>query len=55
MSENVALEELTCVYNNLTTLDVSGTTALTYLGCFDNQLNCLDISNNMELSTPLNL
>ena len=44
-----ALEELSCLYNQLTSLDVSRNTELWYLGCSDNQLTELDLSRNTEL------
>ena len=34
-----------CQYNQLTSLDVSGCTALTYLDCVYNQLTSLDLRN----------
>ena len=43
------LINLYCDYNQLTTLDVSNNTALTYLNCRSNQLTTLDI-NNTELT-----
>ena len=46
-----ALEELDCSYNNLTSLDVSKNTELTYLYCFNNQLTELDVSQNKALKT----
>ncbi len=45
-----ALEELTCGYNYLTTIDVSHNTALKVLRCWNNQLTSLDISNNTALT-----
>lgn len=38
-----ALWKLSCWYNKLTSLDVSGNTALTYLSCWDNQLTELKL------------
>ena len=35
--------------NQLTSLDVSNNTALTYLDCGNNQLTSLDVSNNTAL------
>ena len=46
-----ALEELSCLYNQLTALDVSRNTALTYLDCDDNLLPSLDVSRNTALTT----
>jgi Leucine-rich repeat (LRR) protein len=37
-------------YNQLTSLNISNNTALTYLGCNHNQLTSLDISNNTALT-----
>ena len=45
-----ALEELSCLYNQLTSLDVSRNTALTYLDCDDNLLPSLDVSRNTALT-----
>ncbi len=45
-----ALEELSCLYNQLTSLDVSRNTALTELRCDYNQLTSLDVSRNMALT-----
>ena len=45
------LESLSCNSNNLTDLDVSKNTALTYLACQGNKLSSLDVSNNTELTT----
>ncbi|MDE7074041.1 MAG: hypothetical protein K2O69_03170, partial [Odoribacter sp.] len=40
-----SIKELSCYYNNLTSLDVSGCTALTYLGCpYNTYLTSLDVS-----------
>ena len=39
------MTELYCGDNQLTSLDVSRNTALTYLGCSDNNLTTLDVSN----------
>lgn len=44
-----ALTELHCIYNQLTSLDVSGCTALTRLYCYLNQLTSLDVSKNNAL------
>ena len=43
------ITHLNCVYNRLTSLDVSKNTALTYLSCWDNRLTSLDISKNTAL------
>ena len=45
-----ALTELICIYNQLTSLDVSKNTALTDLGCYNNQLTSLDVSKNTALT-----
>ena len=45
-----ALEVLFCLYNQLTSLDVSRNTALTYLDCDDNLLTSLDVSRNTALT-----
>lgn len=45
-----ALTSLYCIYNQLTSLDVSNNTALTALYCYDNRLTSLDISNNTALT-----
>ena len=45
----VNLTRLTCSYNNLTSLDLSGNPALTYLQCDHNNLVSLDISKNPVL------
>ena len=45
----VALEELFCTYNNLSTIDISNNTALKRLYCGNNQLKTLDISRNNKL------
>ena len=44
-----SLEVLDCSDNNLTTLDVSGCTALTELSCYNNSLTTLDVSHNTAL------
>ena len=41
---------LTCYYNQLINLDVSGCTALTMLECYDNQLTSLDLSGCTALT-----
>ena len=43
--------ELSCPYNQLTSLDVSGGSALTSLNCRNNQLTSLDISKTTSLTT----
>ncbi|MCF6308378.1 MAG: T9SS type A sorting domain-containing protein [Flavobacteriaceae bacterium] len=45
----VALTELDCDNNSLTSLDISTNTALTRLDCFNNSLTSLDISTNIAL------
>ena len=40
---------LDCSVNNLTSIDMSNNTSLTYLNCRHNQLNTLDVSNNISL------
>ena len=47
----VALNELYCANNQLTTLDVSKNVALTSLSCNSNQLTTLDISKNVALTS----
>ena len=44
-----ALENLRCYFNQLTSLDFSGNTALVLIECYSNQLTSLDISKNMAL------
>ena len=44
------IKRLNCVYNNLTSLNVSGCTALTYLDCSPNNLTSLDVSKNTALT-----
>jgi Leucine-rich repeat (LRR) protein len=46
-----ALEILRCNFLEITSLDVSQNTALTWLDCIDNQLTSLDISQNTLLTT----
>jgi len=43
------LEELTCFFNKLTALDVSGNKKLTWLRCDGNYLTSLDVSQNTAL------
>ena len=45
-----ALKYLSCYYNQLTSLDVSGCTALTELYCHSNQLTALDVSGCTALT-----
>ncbi len=44
------IKYLDCKGNNLTSLDVSGCTALTELDCCDNNLTSLDVSKNTALT-----
>ncbi len=44
-----SLQELRCLGNQLTALDVSKNTELKYLACGDNQLTALDVSFNSKL------
>ena len=46
-----SLEELSCYSNQLTSLDVSNNTKLTWLSCYSNQLTSLDVSHNTKLTT----
>lgn len=46
-----ALTHLNCIYNQLTSLNVSKNTALTILNCDNNQLTTLDVSQNTELTS----
>lgn len=46
----VNLEELSCDGNQLTTLNLSNNTALTYLDCYSNQLTTLDVSQCILLT-----
>ena len=50
LSNNTALERLTCSNNQLTSLDVSQNIALTHLNCIGNQLTSLDVSQNTALT-----
>jgi Leucine-rich repeat (LRR) protein len=56
VSANIALADLGCSYDNwwgisqLTILNVSGCTALTYLICEYNQISTLDVSSNIALT-----
>jgi len=49
ISNNIALEYLSCYSNQLISLDVSKNTALTYLNCYSNQLTALDVTKNTAL------
>ena len=49
LSNNTALEYLSCSANELTSLDLSNCPALTELGCGNNELTSLDLSNNTAL------
>ena len=40
-----ALQSLSCISNQLTSLDLSRNTALKYVYCYDNKLTSLDVSN----------
>ncbi|MCO6499224.1 MAG: T9SS type A sorting domain-containing protein [Vicingus serpentipes] len=46
-----ALKELSCYFNNLSSLNVSQNTALTSLYCVGNYLTSLDVSQNIQLVT----
>ena len=48
-SQNTALIDLYCGYNQLTSLDVSQNTDLEYLDCTTCQLTSLDVTQNMQL------
>lgn len=50
LSNNTALTELRCSYNQLTSLDLSNNTALTNLRCGNNQLTSLDVSGCTALT-----
>jgi len=50
VSNNTALEFLSCYNNQLTALDVSRNTLLRIMFCDGNQLATLDVSNNTALS-----
>lgn len=52
-----SLTQLSCYYNQLTSLDISANTALTTLWCYNNSLTSLDVSSCTaltELSCPFN-
>ena len=40
----IYLDTLRCSYNQITSLDLSGNTSLTFLRCIENQLSSLDVS-----------
>ena len=46
----IALEELYCFKNNLTTLNISTNTALTKFDCNKNELTSLNVTNNLLLT-----
>ena len=46
----ISLKKLYCSNNQLTALDLSGNTALTYLDCHKNQMTALDLSGNTDLT-----
>ena len=50
ISDCTALIDISCDYNNLTSLDVSGCTALTDLNCSYNELTSLDVSGCTALT-----
>ena len=50
VSRNLALENLVCYNNQLTSLDVSQNTALWQVSCVNNQLTSLDVSQNTALT-----
>ncbi len=50
ISNNIALTELYCGGNQLTSLDISNNLTLTSLVCDNNQLTSLDVSNNIALT-----
>lgn len=47
----INLESLNCSYNNLTELDVSTNTKLTWLNVSNNQLSNINVTNNIALQT----
>ena len=51
MSKNIALTELVCFENELTSLDVSKNTALNWLRCNDSKLTSLNLSGCTRLVT----
>ena len=46
----IALDDLRCYSNQITNLDLTTNTDLTFLDCSDNQLTILDVSNSSALS-----
>lgn len=46
----LALTNLNCFNNQLTSLDVTKNISLTYLSCFNNQLTSLDVTKNTSLT-----
>lgn len=46
----IALTELDCSDNNLTSLNISSNTALTTLSCYLNEISNLDVSSNTDLT-----
>ena len=52
LSQNLALEELDCQQNQLTSLDLSNNTLLKYLDCYNNQVSFLNVrnGNNQNIS-----
>ena len=50
VSDNIALEELFCSYNQLTSLNFSNNTVLNTLACGGNELTSLNVSNNTALT-----
>src|SRR6185503_8567773 len=49
LSDFVNLEELHCLFNQLTFLNISNCPRLTVLMCYNNQLTNLDLRNNKKL------
>ena len=45
-----SLDSLSCTYNQLTSLDLSQNTYLSYLNCYNNQLTNLDVIQNASLT-----
>ncbi len=45
------LERLSCIYNHLTTINVSQLSSLTVFDCSNNQITALDLSNLSQLKT----
>jgi Leucine-rich repeat (LRR) protein len=46
----IALTELYCIYNQLTSLNVSNNSLLSIIWCWENQLTSLDLGNNNALT-----